>query len=86
VSHRILRAFQLQAIGWAFLVMFLVALLMRSSLGLAFDALARVVIIWPFVSRGIWNVEWAVLFAALFTAFWWIAIRARPVSDARSLP
>lgn len=84
--YRVLRAFQLQGVGWAFLVMFLVSLLIRSSLGMAFDALAGVVMIWPFVSRGIWNVEWAVLFAALFTAFWWIAIRARPVSHARSLP
>jgi hypothetical protein len=83
VSERVLRAFHLHAPGWAFLVMFSASLLIRLALRAASDALDRVVMIWPFVSRSIWYVEWAALFGGLFTAFWWIAIRRRPVSPSQ---
>lgn len=86
VSERVLRAFQLHAAGWAFLVMFSASLLIRLALRAASDALDRVVMIWPFASQSIWYVQWATLVAGLFTAFWWIAIRVRPVSPSHSLP
>jgi len=51
------------------MVMFSITLIIRRALGAATDAVAHVVIVWPFVSRGIWYIEWAALFAGLFTAF-----------------
>lgn len=84
VSDRILHAFQLRNPGWAFLVMFLASLLIPLALRAASDALDRVGRLWPFVPTSTWHFEWATLFAALFTAFWWVSIRARPVSASDS--
>jgi hypothetical protein len=85
VSTGILRALRLHAPWWPFIVMFSATMIVRLALGVAFDALDHVVMMWPFASQDTWYVEWAALFAGLFTALWWIAIRARPETPSHSL-
>jgi hypothetical protein len=86
ISVRILRAFRLHAPWWPFMVMFSATLIIRPALRMALDASDHVVVMWPFERQGNWYGEWAALFAGLFTAFWWIAIRARPGTSSHLLP
>jgi hypothetical protein len=79
LSHQVLRIFRLNAAWHPFVVMFLVALLLR----LAFRSwvlfeIERGAIPRPDLFLQIReSAEWAALFGGLFTAFWWIAIRTR---------
>ena len=85
VSYQVLRALRLQAPWWPFFVMFPVSLLIRLVFRFGSPGLNPGLITGPFLPQNIWPVEWAALFASLFTAFWWLAIRpSRRVDEANT--